>query len=93
MKIKVLVLPTTVRPRQTWLDSHIRLNERTFESISSNSNFSINSTQKCALISTVEKWHSHLEKLLHIYVSNVSAMSESVSIAKNIVEDNEERKI
>ena len=49
-------------PKQTWLNSNIRSNERTFECILSKLNFSIISMQKCALISKVEKWHSYLEE-------------------------------
>ena len=41
--------------------------EQTFECSLSNSNFAINSMQKCALISKVEKWHPYLEELLHMF--------------------------
>ena len=38
-------------PKRTWLNSNIRSNERTFECSLNNSNFAINSMQKCTLIS------------------------------------------
>ena len=56
----------TLRPKQTWLNSNIRSNERTFECSLRNSNFAINSMRKCALISKVEKWHPHLKKWLQM---------------------------
>ena len=49
--------------------------------------------QKCPLISQVEKWYPHVEELLHIRISSLSATSESVSIAEESVEGNEESKI
>ena len=53
-------------PKQTWLNSNIRSNERTFECSLRNLNFAINSMRKCALISKVEKWHPHFKKWLQM---------------------------
>ena len=53
-------------PKQTWLNSNIRSNERTFECSLRNSNFAINSMWKCALISKVEKWHPHFKEWLQM---------------------------
>ena len=49
--------------------------------------------QRCVLISKVEKWHPHLEELLHIRISSAGAMSESVPVTEKIAEDNEESEI
>ena len=45
----------------------------------------MNSMWKCALISKIEKWHPHLEKLLQMSCD----ISESVSMTEKIGEDNE----
>ena len=49
--IKNIWYVRTLGPKRTWLNSNIRLNERTFECSLNNSSFAINSMQKCTLIS------------------------------------------
>ena len=94
MRVQLHTHDTTIKifvvgPKQTWLNSNICSNERTFEYSLSNSNFSIISMQKCALISKVEKWHSYLVA----HFSSASVMSESVSMIEKIVENNKKSKI
>ena len=67
-------------PTQIWLNSNICLNDRTFECSLSNSNFAINSIQKCALISKVEKWCPHLEALLHVFPVQVIQVNLCLSL-------------